>query len=187
MAAVTQARERLHERYRTEIAPRMREEFGYRNVMQIPRIEKVVVNVGLGEALQNAKALDAATSDIATITGQRPVITRARKSIAGFKLRAGNPIGVKVTLRGERMWAFLDRLLNVALPRQRDFRGVPRDSFDGRGNYTLGLREQLVWPEISYDQIDRVRGMEITIVTTAKTDEEARRLLELLGMPFQRQ
>ncbi|MCL6429926.1 MAG: 50S ribosomal protein L5 [Anaerolineae bacterium] len=187
MAAVTQARERLHERYRTEIAPRMRDEFGYRNVMQIPRIEKVVVNVGLGEALQNAKALDAATSDIATITGQRPVITRARKSIAGFKLRAGNPIGVKVTLRGERMWAFLDRLLNVALPRQRDFRGVPRDSFDGRGNYTLGLREQLVWPEISYDQIDRVRGMEITIVTTAKTDEEARRLLELLGMPFQRQ
>lgn len=187
MAAVTQARERLHERYRAEVAPRMRDEFGYRNVMQIPRIEKVVVNVGLGEALQNAKALDAASSDIAAITGQRPIITRARKSIAGFKLRAGNPIGVKVTLRGQRMWAFLDRLLNVALPRQRDFRGVPRDAFDGRGNYTLGLREQLVWPEISYDQVDRVRGMEITIVTTAKTDEEARRLLELLGMPFQRQ
>jgi len=178
---------RLKERYQKEIAPRLREEFGYQNVMQIPKLEKIVVNVGLGEALQNAKALDAAVGDIATITGQRPVITRARKSIATFKLRAGNPIGVKVTLRGSRMYDFLDRLVNIALPRQRDFRGVPRDAFDGRGNYTLGLREQLVWPEISYDTIDRVRGMEITVVTTAKTDEEARRLLELFGMPFQRQ
>jgi large subunit ribosomal protein L5 len=176
----------LREKYQGEIAPRLREEFGYANVMQIPRIEKIVVNVGLGEALQNAKALDAATQDIATITGQRPVVTRARKSIATYKLRAGNPIGVKVTLRGERMWSFLDRLVNVALPRQRDFRGVSRDAFDGRGNYTLGLREQIVFPEINYDQVDRVRGMEITIVTSAKTDEEARRLLELAGMPFQR-
>jgi len=163
----------------------MREEFGYENVMQIPRLEKIVVNVGLGEALQNAKALDAAVKDISTIAGQRPVITRARKSIATFKLRAGNPIGVKVTLRGDRMYAFLDRLVNVALPRMRDFRGVPRDAFDGRGNYTLGLREQIVFPEISYDQVDRVRGMEITIVTSARSDEEARRLLEHLGMPFQ--
>lgn len=177
---------RLKERYRTEIAPRMREEFGYANVMQIPKIEKIVVNVGLGEALQNAKALDATVQDVATITGQHPVVTRARKSIATFKLRAGNPIGVKVTLRGDRMYQFLDRLVNVALPRQRDFRGVPRDAFDGRGNYTLGLREQLVWPEINYDTIDKVRGMEVTIVTTAKTDEESRRLLELFGMPFQR-
>ncbi len=177
--------ERLKEQYRAEIAPRMRDEFGYSNIMQIPRLEKIVVNVGLGEALQNAKALDAAVKDVTTIAGQRPVITRARKSIATFKLRAGNPIGVKVTLRGDRMYAFLDRLVNVALPRMRDFRGVPRDAFDGRGNYTLGLREQIVFPEISYDQVDRVRGMEITIVTTAKTDEEARRLLEHLGMPFQ--
>lgn len=178
--------ERLKERYRAEIAPMMGEEFGYKNVMQIPRLEKIVVNVGLGEALQNAKALDAAVKDVATISGQRPVITRARKSIATYKLRAGNPIGVKVTLRGDRMYAFLDRLVNVALPRMRDFRGVPRDAFDGRGNYTLGLREQILFPEIVYDQVDRVRGMEITIVTTAGTDEEARRLLEHLGMPFQR-
>ncbi len=178
--------ERLREQYRAEIAPKLREEFGYKNVMQVPRLEKIVVNVGLGEALQNAKALDAAVKDISTISGQRPVITRARKSIATFKLRAGNPIGVKVTLRGDRMYAFLDRLVNVALPRMRDFRGVPRDAFDGRGNYTLGLREQIVFPEISYDQVDRVRGMEITIVTSARTDEEARRLLEHLGMPFQR-
>ncbi len=177
---------RLRDRYQAEIAPRLREEFGYANVMQIPRIEKIVVNVGLGEALQNAKALDAAVGDIATITGQHPIVRRARKSIATFKLRAGNPIGVKVTLRGERMYNFLDRLVNVALPRQRDFHGVPRDAFDGRGNYTLGLREQLVWPEINYDQVDRVRGMEISIVTSAKTDEEARRLLELFGMPFER-
>jgi len=178
---------RLRDRYQSEIAPRLRDEFGYRNVMQIPRLEKIVVNVGLGEALQNAKALDATVGDVATITGQHPVITRARKSIATFKLRAGNPIGVKVTLRGQRMYDFLDRLVSVALPRQRDFHGVPRDAFDGRGNYTLGLREQLVWPEINFDTVDKVRGMEITIVTTAKTDEEARRLLELFGMPFQRQ
>ncbi len=181
------AMERLKERYQGEIAPRMREEFGYRNAMQVPRVDKIVVNVGLGEALQNAKALDAAVHDVATITGQHPIITRARKSIATFKLRAGNPIGVKVTLRGRRMYAFLDRLINVALPRQRDFRGVPRDSFDGRGNYTLGLREQITFPEISYDEVDRVRGLEVTIVTTAATDEEARRLLEHFGMPFQRQ
>ncbi len=181
------AMERLRTQYQEEIAPRMREEFGYKNPMQVPRVEKIVVNVGLGEALQNAKALDAAVQDISTITGQHPVITRARKSIATFKLRAGNPIGVKVTLRGRRMYAFLDRLVNIALPRQRDFRGVPRDAFDGRGNYTLGLREQIVFPEISYDQVDRVRGLEITIVTTAKTDEEARKLLEHFGMPFQHQ
>ncbi len=176
----------LKERYLKEVVPTMMREFGYRNIMEVPRVTKVVVNVGLGEALQNAKALEAASRDIATITGQRPIITRARKSIAGFKLRAGNPIGVKATLRGQRMYDFLDRLINVALPRQRDFRGVPRDSFDGRGNYTLGLREQLVWPEIDYDSIDKVRGMEISIVTTAKTDDEARRLLELMGMPFRR-
>ncbi len=177
----------LKERYRNEVVPQLRERFGYRNIMQVPRITKIVVNVGLGEALQNPKALDNAARDIATITGQKPIITRARKSIATFKLRAGNPIGVKVTLRGDRMWSFLDRLFNVALPRQRDFRGVSPDAFDGRGNYTLGLREQLVWPEINYDLVDKVRGMEITIVTTAKTDEEARELLRLLGMPFARQ
>lgn len=162
-------------------------EFGYRNVMEVPRLVKIVVNVGVGEAIQNPKALDHAVQDIATITGQRPIVTRARKSIAGFKLRKGDPIGVKATLRGDRMYDFLDRLCNVALPRQRDFRGVSPDSFDGRGNYTLGLREQLVWPEIDYDSIDKIRGMEITIVTTAKTDEEGRRLLALLGMPFRRQ
>jgi len=161
-------------------------EFGYRNVMEVPRLEKIVVNVGVGEALQNAKALDHAVQDISTITGQRPIVTRAKKSIAGFKLREGMAIGIKVTLRGDRMYDFLDRLCNVALPRRRDFRGVSPDSFDGRGNYTLGLREQLVWPEISYDSIDKVRGMEISIVTTAGTDEEGRRLLQLLGMPFAR-
>jgi len=177
---------RLKEFYRKEVIPALMKEFGYRNVMEVPRLKKVVVNVGVGEALQDAKALDHAVQDIATITGQRPIVTRAKKSIAGFKLRAGMPIGVKVTLRGDRMYDFLDRLFNVALPRRRDFRGVSPDSFDGRGNYTLGLREQLVWPEINYDSIDKVRGMEITIVTTAKTDEEGRRLLELLGMPFAR-
>lgn len=177
---------RLKERFISEVIPAMQREFGYQNIMQVPRVVKVVVNIGLGEALQNAKALDAATRDLATITGQRPVITRAKKSIATFRLRAGNPIGAKVTLRGKRMYDFLDRLFNVALPRMRDFRGVSPDSFDGRGNYTLGLREQLVWPEIDYDAIDKVRGMEITIVTTAKTDDEARHLLQLLGMPFGR-
>jgi large subunit ribosomal protein L5 len=177
---------RLKETYRTEIVPILMEDFGYRNVLEVPRLVKIVVNIGLGEALQDAKALDGATRDLSTITGQLPIITRARKSIAGFKLRDGMAIGAKVTLRGQRMYHFLDRLVNVTLPRQRDFRGVSRDSFDGRGNYTLGLEEQLAWPEIDYDSVDKVRGMEISIVTTAKTDEEARRLLALLGMPFQR-
>ena len=162
----------------------MVKDFAYKNVNQVPRVTKVVVNVGLGEALQNAKVLEKASEEVAAITGQKPIITRAKKSIATFRLREGNPIGIKVTLRGGRMWSFLDRLLNVALPRQRDFRGVSPDSFDGRGNYTIGLREQLVWPEIEYDKIDKVRGMEISIVTTAETDEEGRRLLDLMGMPF---
>ena len=177
---------RLKERYRTEVVPALVEEFGYENVMQVPHVQKVVVNVGAGEALQSAKALDAISQDLMTITGQKPIITRARKSIASFKLREGNPIGVKVTIRGNRMFDFLDRLMNVALARQRDFRGVSPDSFDGRGNYAIGLTEQLVWPEIDYDQIDRIRGMGITIVTTAQTDDEARQLLALLGMPFKR-
>ena len=175
---------RLKERYLTEAIPAMQREFGYKNVMQVPHVVKVVLNVGMGEALENAKALDAAAKDIATITGQRPVITRAKKSIAVYKLRAGNPIGIKVTLRGKRMYDFLDRLFNVALPRTRDFRGISPDSFDGRGSFTLGLREQLIWTEIDYDAVDRVRGMEITIVTTARTDDEGRHLLQLLGMPF---
>jgi large subunit ribosomal protein L5 len=177
---------RLKDRYKTEMVPALMQEFGYRNVMEVPRLEKIVVNVGLGEALENVKALDAAARDVSTITGQKPIITRAKKSIAVFRLREGNPIGVKVTLRGNRMYDFLDRLCNAALPRQRDFRGVSPDAFDGRGNYTLGLREQLLWPEIDYDSIDKVRGMEVTMVTTAQTDEEGRRLLQLLGMPFQR-
>lgn len=174
----------LRDTYKNDIVPAMMERFSYRNIMEVPRLEKIVVNIGLGEALQNAKALDAATSDLTAITGQKPVTTRARKSIANFKLRAGNPIGAKVTLRGERMYSFLDRLVNIALPRQRDFSGVPRAAFDGRGNYTLGLREQLLFVEIEYDSIDKVRGLEMTIVTTAKTDEEARALLEFFGMPF---
>uniref|UniRef100_A0A7C1JJ61 Large ribosomal subunit protein uL5 n=1 Tax=Caldilinea aerophila TaxID=133453 RepID=A0A7C1JJ61_9CHLR len=177
---------RLKVRYREEVVPALVKEFNYRSVMQAPRIEKISVNIGLGEALQNSKALEFAANDLATITGQKPVITRARRSIAAFKLREGMPIGLKVTLRGDRMWDFLDRLINVVLPRQRDFQGVSPDSFDGRGNYSLGLREQLVFPEINYDKIDKIRGMEITIVTTAKTDEEARRLLALLDMPFKR-
>ena len=175
---------RIRERYKQEIVPALMEEFGYQGLMQVPRVTKVVVNVGVGEALDNAKALDNAVRDISVITGQSPIITRARKSIASFKLREGRAIGVKVTLRGQRMYDFLDRLFNVALPRQRDFRGVSPDAFDGRGNYTLGLVEQLIWPEISYDSIDKLRGMEISIVTTAQTDEEGRRLLALLGMPF---
>lgn len=175
---------RLKERYQSEVVPAMQREFGYDNVMQVPRIVKVVVNIGLGEALENAKALDAATQDLATITGQKPIITRAKKAISTYRLRAGNAIGAKVTLRGSRMYDFIDRLCNIALPRVRDFRGVSADAFDGRGNYTLGLREQLVWPEIDYDKVDKVRGMEITVVTSAKTDEEARHLLRLLGMPF---
>lgn len=175
----------LQKRYREEIAPNLIKEFGYDNVMQAPRIRKVVLNVGMGEALDNPKALEYAVADLRAITGQQPVITKARKSVANFKLREGRAIGVKVTLRGERMWAFLSRLINIALPRTRDFRGVP-DKLDGRGNYTLGLREQLLFPEINYDKIDKIRGFEVTINTTAETDEEARRLLEMLGMPFQR-
>jgi len=181
------AKSRLLERYRKEVVPALMEEFGYSSVMQVPRITKLVVNVGVGEALDNPKALDGAVEDLRTITGQQPVITRARKSIASFKLREGRAIGVKVDVRGERMWSLLDRLMNIALPRMRDFSGVSPDAFDGRGNYTLGLREQLLFPEIAYDKIDKVRGMEITIVTTARTDEEARRLLALLGMPFRAQ
>lgn len=177
--------QRLQKIYRESVRPALMKEFGYRNVMEVPSIRKIVVNVGVGEALDNPKALDNTVRDIAVITGQRPVVTRAKRSIASFKLREGRAIGVKVTLRGERMWAFLDRLCNIALLRQRDFRGVP-DKFDGRGNFTLGLREQLVFPEINYDEIDKLRGMEVTIVTTARTDEEGKRLLELLGMPFQR-
>jgi large subunit ribosomal protein L5 len=177
---------RLLERYRKEVAPALQKEFNYSNVMQVPRVEKVVLNIGMGEALQNAKALDAALNDLTIIAGQKPVFTKAKRSIAAFKLREGNTIGVTVTLRSERMWSFLDRLMNVALPRLRDFRGVSPDSFDGRGNYSLGLREQLIWPEINYDKIDKVRGMAVTVVTTAKTDEEGRRLLALLGMPFRK-
>ncbi len=173
----------LQNRYRAEIVPALMNEFKYRNVMQVPRVEKVVINIGLGEALDNPKVLDGAVEDLRTITGQQPVITKAKKSIATFKLREGRSIGVKVTLRGERMWSILDRLMNIALPRVRDFRGIP-SKMDGRGNYTIGLREQLIFPEIQYDKIDKVRGMEITIVTTARTDEEGRRLLKLLGMPF---
>ena len=178
---------RLKDSYRNEVVPALMKEFGYRNVMEAPRLEKIVVNVGVGEALQNAKALDHTVQDITIITGQQPIVTRAKKSIASFKLREGMTVGVKVTLRGNRMYDFLDRLCNVALPRRRDFRGVSPDSFDGRGNYSLGLREQLVWPEIDYDSIDKVRGMEMSIVTTARTDEEGRRLLQLMGMPFARQ
>jgi large subunit ribosomal protein L5 len=178
---------RMRELYKQEVVSVLMKDFGYRNPMQVPRVVKVVVNIGVGEALNDAKALDNAVRDVSVITGQRPVITRARRSIAGFKLREGRAIGVKVTLRGQRMYDFLDRLVNVSLPRQRDFRGVSPDAFDGRGNYTLGLREQLIWPEIAYDSIDKLRGMEISIVTTAKTDEEGRRLLELLGMPFRQQ
>ena len=178
---------RLHEHYKNEIAPALQKAIGVDNVMQIPRITKVVVNIGVGEALDNAKALDAAVGDLTKIVGQKPVITKARKSIANFKLREGRAIGAKVTLRGERMWSFLDRLVNVALPRVRDFRGVSADAFDGRGNYTLGLREQLVFPEIEYDKIDKLRGMEISIVTTARTDDEARQLLRMFGMPFRKE
>ncbi len=176
----------LKERYRTEVIPRMMELYGYKNVMQVPRLEKVVINIGLGEAIQNAKALEAAEADLTAISGQHPVITRAKKSIAAFRLRAGMTIGLKVTLRGERMYHFFDKVVNVALPRMREFHGVSLGSFDGRGNYTLGLKEQLAFPEVDYDKIDKVRGMEVSIGTTAKTDEEGRHLLELLGMPFAR-
>ena len=176
---------RIQERYRTEIVPQLIREFSFKNVMEVPRIKKVVVNIGVGsETLSDNKALDAAVGDLTLIAAQKPVITKARKSISNFKLREGKPIGVKVTLRGERMWSFLDRLMNVALPRVRDFHGVSPEAFDGRGNYTLGLREQLVFPEIEYDKIDKLRGMEVVVVTSARTDEQGWRLLQLIGMPF---
>jgi large subunit ribosomal protein L5 len=175
---------RLRERYKAEVIPALTKQFEYGNPNQVPRVSKIVVNIGLGEALTNAKAIDAASGDLAAITGQKPIVTRAKRSIAQFRLRTGNPIGAKVTLRGDRMWDFLDRLVTLALPRIRDFRGIPAKSFDGRGNYSLGLREQLAFPEIDYDKVDRLRGLEISIVTTAKTDEESKHLLELLGMPF---
>ena len=177
---------RLKEKYQKEVVPGLQKEFNYKNPMQVPTVHKVVINIGMGEAIQNAKAMDAAVSDLATITGQRPVITRAKRSVAAFKLREGMQIGCMVTLRGDRMYQFLDKLMNVALPRLRDFQGVSADAFDGRGNYTLGLREQLVFPEIDYDKVDKVRGMEVSIVTTARTDEEGRRLLKLMGMPFKK-
>jgi large subunit ribosomal protein L5 len=177
----------LKERYSQEVVPALMKSLSLSNVMQVPRVEKVVVNIGVGEALDNAKALDAAVGDLTQIAGQKPVVTKARRSIAAFKLREGRAIGVKVTLRGERMWSFLDRLMNIALPRVRDFRGISADAFDGRGNYTLGLREQLVFPEIDYDKIDKLRGLEVTIVTSGRTDDEARQLLQMLGMPFKKE
>jgi len=178
---------RLKERYKAEIVPELVKEFEYGNVMQVPRIDKVTVNIGLGEARDNARAVETATADIATITGQKPVVTKAKKAIANFKIRENMPIGVAVTLRGDRMYEFMDRLLNAALPRIRDFHGVPTKAFDGRGNFSLGVREQLIFPEIEYDKVDRIRGMQINIVTTARTDEEGRRLLELMGMPFSKE
>jgi len=175
---------RLKERYKEEVIPRLMELCGYSNIMQVPRLEKIVLNIGLGEAIQNAKALEAAEQDMVAISGQHPVITRAKKSIAAFRLRTGMPIGLKATLRGKRMYDFLDKLVNAVLPRMHEFQGVSPDSFDGRGNYTLGLKEQIFFPEIDYDKIDKVRGLEISIITTAENDEEGRHLLELLGMPF---
>ncbi len=175
---------RLRERFNSEIRPQMREDFNYRNDLEVPKLEKIVINIGVGEAIANNRALDAALGDLTAITGQKPVVTRAKRSVAAFRLRAGMPIGCMVTLRGERMYEFLDRLANIALPRTRDFRGISPKAFDGRGNYNLGLREQLIFPEIDYDRIDKLRGMEVSIVTTAKTDEEGRRLLTLLGLPF---
>ena len=175
---------RMQETYNNEVVPALRKAFDFKNIMQVPRIEKVVINIGMGEAMDNPKSLEAAVSDLTIITGQKPVMNKARKSIANFKLREGRLIGTKVTLRGDRMWAFLDRLLNTALPRVRDFRGVSANAFDGRGNYTLGLHDQLIFPEIEYDKIDKLRGMEVTIVTTAKNDDQARVMLKLLGMPF---
>ena len=175
---------RMQEKYTSEVVPALRKAFDLTNIMQVPRITKVVVNIGLGEAMDNPKAMEAAVNDLTIITGQKPVMTKARKSIANFKLREGRLIGTKVTLRGDRMWAFIDRLLSTALPRVRDFRGVSANAFDGRGNYTLGLRDQLIFPEIEYDKIDKLRGMEVTIVTTAKNDDQARVLLQMLGMPF---
>jgi len=178
---------RLKERYEKEVAPALKKEFGYRNVMAIPKLEKIVVNMGLGEATQNAKIVDTGADEVARVTGQKPVVTRAKKSIAQFKVRKGMPIGAMVTLRGERMWEFLDRLIAVALPRVRDFRGVSPRGFDGRGNYTLGLKDQLLFPEIDYMKVDKARGMNVSVVTTAKTDEEARKLLQFIGMPFRSQ
>jgi large subunit ribosomal protein L5 len=175
---------RMQEKYNNEVVPALRKAFDLQNVMEVPRIQKVVVNIGMGEAMDNPKAMEAAVNDLTIITGQKPVMTKARKSIANFKLREGRLIGTKVTLRGDRMWSFLDRLMNTALPRVRDFRGVSGNAFDGRGNYTLGLRDQLIFPEIEYDKIDKLRGMEVTIVTTAKNDDQARTMLQLLGMPF---
>jgi large subunit ribosomal protein L5 len=177
---------RLRDTYRVEIAPALRERFEYENVHQIPRLEKIVVNMGVGEAVQNSRALDGAMEDLAKITGQKPQLRRARKSIAGFKIREGMPVGARVTLRGARMWEFLDRLITIALPRVRDFRGLNPNAFDGRGNYSLGIREQLIFPEINYDEIDTIRGLDVVMVTTAETDEEARELLTMLGMPFRR-
>lgn len=177
----------LQERYQNDVTSALVKSLNLNNPMEVPRLKKVVVNIGVGEALDNAKALDAAVEDITQVTGQKPVVTKARKSIANFKLREGRAIGVKVTLRGERMWSFLDRLMNIALPRVRDFRGVSPNSFDGRGNYTLGLREQLVFPEIDYDKIDKIRGLEVSIVTTATNDDHGRQLLDLLGMPFRKE
>jgi large subunit ribosomal protein L5 len=178
---------RLQEKYQKEAVPALIKAFQYKNVMQVPRIEKVVLNIGLGEAMDNPKALEAAMGDMTTISGQKPVMTKARKSIANFKLREGRIIGTKVTLRGDKMWAFLDRLINASLPRVRDFRGVSPEAFDGRGNYTLGLKDQLIFPEIEYDKIDKLRGMEVTVVTTAQSDDHARLLLQLLGMPFRKE
>ena len=175
---------RLQEKYNSQVIPTLRKTFEYKNIMQVPRVDKVVVNIGLGEAMDNPKALEAAVNDLTIITGQKPIMTKARKSIANFKLREGRLIGTKVTLRGDRMWAFLDRLMTTALPRVRDFRGVSANAFDGRGNYTLGLKDQLIFPEIEYDKIDKLRGMEVTIVTTAANDNQARAMLQLLGMPF---
>jgi large subunit ribosomal protein L5 len=175
---------RLRKRYQEEVVPALREQFGYENVMQVPRLEKIVVNMGVGEAAQNSRALDGAMDDLSRITGQKPQLRRARKSIAGFKIREGMPVGARVTLRGERMWEFLDRLISIALPRVRDFRGINPRSFDGRGNFALGLREQLIFPEISYDAVDATRGLDVAVATTAKTNEECRELLRLLGMPF---
>ena len=176
---------RMKEKYTAEVAPALMSKFQYKSTMQIPKLDKIVVNVGCGDARDNTKAIDAVVKDIAAITGQKPVVTKARKSVANFKLREGMPVGVKVTLRHDRMWEFLDRLFNVALPRVRDFRGISPDSFDGRGNYALGLKEQLIFPEIDYDKIEKIRGMDIIFVTTAQTDEEGRELLKLLGAPFQ--
>jgi len=175
---------RLYEVYEQEITPKLMDKFQYKNVMQVPKLDKVIINIGVGEAIQNPKALDAAINDLTIVSGQKPIVTKAKKSIAGFKLREGMPIGCKVTLRGERMYQFLDKLINIVLPRVRDFRGVSPQAFDGRGNYSLGIKEQTIFPEIEYDKIDKIRGMEVIIVTTAKSDEEARELLKSMGMPF---